>query len=56
MNAQAERAEADRADERQCSDDLRAQIDALNAEMTMVRREAEQTVADERRRADQFSE
>ena len=42
--------------ERQRADDLRAQIDALSAEMGMVRRESQQAVADERRRADQFSE
>ena len=69
-NARAERAEADRADERlranrlettvaaerQRADDLRAQIDVLNAEMEAMRAEAERELAEERLRADRLSE
>ena len=69
-NARAERAEADRADERlradraettvaaerQRADDLRAQIDELNAEMVAMRAEADRELAEERLRADRLSE
>jgi hypothetical protein len=50
-NTRAERAEADRADERLRADSLRTQIDALNAEMVAARAEAvrERHRADERR-------
>jgi hypothetical protein len=69
-NTRAERAEADRADERlradraemavaterQRADDLRAQIDVLNAEMVVIRAEADRALAEERLRADRLSE
>jgi chromosome segregation ATPase len=69
-NARAERAEADRADERlradraetavaaerQRADDLRAQIDVLNAEMAVMRAAADRALTEERLRADRLSE
>ena len=55
-NARAERAEADRADERLRADNLRAQIDVLNAEIVVMRAEADREMAEERLRADWLSE
>ena len=55
-NARTERAEADRADERQRADDLRAQIDVLNAERVVMRAEADRALAEERLRANGLSE
>ena len=50
VNARAERAEADRADERRRADDLHAQIDVLNAELVVARADADRA-AEERHRA-----
>jgi chromosome segregation ATPase len=50
-NARAVRAEADRADERRRADDLRAQIDVLNVEMTARRAGLEADLEAARRRA-----
>ena len=55
-NARAERAEADRADERLRADNLRAQIDVLNAKIVAMRAEADREMAEERLRADWLSE
>jgi chromosome segregation ATPase len=51
-NARAERTDVDRADGRQQADDLRAQIEVLNAEIVVMRGEADRALAEERHRAD----
>jgi chromosome segregation ATPase len=56
LRDQLERAETDRIEERRRADDLRAQIDVLNAEMVVMRTEADREVAKERLRADGLSE
>ena len=54
-NARAERAEAGREGERARADDLRAQIDVLNAERVETRAEAERALTKELVRGDQLS-
>jgi hypothetical protein len=50
------RSDAAIAAERQRADDLRQQIDVLNAEMVVIRAEADRALAEERLRADRLSE
>ncbi|HEY2638351.1 MAG TPA: hypothetical protein VGI66_00505 [Streptosporangiaceae bacterium] len=52
----ATNARAERAEERARVNALRAQIDELNAEMVVVRAEADRALAEERQRADRLSE
>jgi hypothetical protein len=47
---------ADRAEERARANALRAQIDELNADMVVMRAEADRALAEERLRADRLSE
>ena len=56
LREQLQRSEAGREAERQRADDLRAQIDALNTEMVMMRAEADRALGEERLRADRLSE
>ena len=56
LREQLQRSEAGREAERQRADDLRAQIDVLNAEMVVMRAEADRALAEERLRANRLSE
>jgi chromosome segregation ATPase len=55
-DARTARAETDRDEERARADDLRAQIDAFNAELVVMRAEADRALAEERLRAERLNE
>jgi hypothetical protein len=56
LREQLQRSEMGREVERRRADDLRAQIDVLNAEMAVMRAAADRALTEERLRADRLSE